>query len=110
MSLPQLYITVKGEPLWPDYEISEFRVNITNASSGSLVDQMIVTTNNSSTVRVKISQSLLMFTIDQWYFYSLTISVSAVSPTYNEGKSNQTSISILRSKCKFRSYNEIYLF
>ena len=99
MSLPQLYITVKGQPLWPEYAISEFRVNITNASSGSLLDQMIVTNNGfeNNIVQVQINESLLMFTIDQWY--TLTISVSAVSPLYNEGKPNQTSISILRSKC-----------
>ena len=101
MALPRLYVTIKGEPLWPDYEISEFRVNITNARSGPgfLLDQVIVTNNSTSgnnTVRVQINESLLMFTTDE--YYSLTISVSAVSPLYSEGKPYQSTISILRSK------------
>jgi hypothetical protein len=88
-------ILVEGEPLWPDYEISEFRVNITNAASGSLLDQITATSNSfkNNTVRVQVNQPLL--NIDQ---YSLTVSVSAVSPLYNEGKPNLTTISILTSK------------
>lgn len=97
MALTELYVLIKGEPLWPDYEISEFRVNITDTSSGSisLLDQIIVTNNTfeNNSVRVQINQS----SIDMWY--SLTISVSAVSPLYNEGKPNQTTVSILTSKC-----------
>ena len=97
MALTELYVLIKGEPLWPDYEISEFRVNITDTSSGSisLLDQIIITNNTfeNNSVRVQINQS----SIDMWY--SLTISVSAVSPLYNEGKPNQTTVSILTSKC-----------
>ena len=97
MALTELYVLIKGEPLWPDYEISEFRVNITDTSSGSisLLDQIIVTNNTfeNNSVRVQINQP----SIDMWY--SLTISVSAVSPLYNEGKPNQTTVSILTSKC-----------
>lgn len=96
MALTELYVLVKGEPLWPDYKISEFRVNITDTSSGSisLLDQIIVTNNTfeNNSVRVQINQP----SIDMWY--SLTISVSAVSPLYNEGKPNQTTVSILTSK------------
>ena len=99
MSLPQLYVIVKGEPLWPDYEISEFRMNITNTTSGCLLEQVIATndTFENNTVRVQVSDSLLMLTTEE--YYSLTISVSVVSPLYNEGKPNQTIISVLRSKC-----------
>ena len=98
MSLPQLYLTITGEPLWPDYVISEFRVNITNTISGSLLGQMIITKNSftNDTVRVQINESLLMFTVSQ--HYSLMISVSAVSPVYNESKPNQTSIVLIGSK------------
>ena len=97
MALTELYVLIKGEPLWQDYEISEFKVNITDTSSGSisLLDQIIVTNNTfeNNSVRVQINQP----SIDMWY--SLTISVSAVSPLYNEGKPNQTTVSILTSKC-----------
>ena len=97
MALTELYVVVKGEPLWPDYEISEFRVNTTDTSSGSLLDQIIATnTFENNSVRVQINQQLP--SIDQWH--SLMISVSAVSPLYNEGKPNQTTISIFTSNCK----------
>jgi hypothetical protein len=96
MTRIHLHILVKGEPLWPGYEISEFRVNITNAASDSLLDQITATNNNieNNTVQVQVNQPLV--NIDQ---YSLMVSVSAVSPLYNEGKPNQTTISILTSKC-----------
>ena len=99
MALTEIYVVVKGEPLWPDYEISEFRVNITDTSSGSLLDQIIATnTFANNSVRVQTNQP----SIDLWH--SLTISVSAVSPLYNEGKPNQTTISIFTSKCLASKY------
>ena len=98
MPPPQVYVTIKGEPLWPDYEISEFRVNITNGTSGSLLGRMIATRNSfiNDTVQMQINESLLMFTVSQ--FYSLTMSVSAVSPLYNESKPSQTRVLIQGSK------------
>ena len=104
MGLPQLYVTVNGEPLWPDYEISGFKVNITDAGSGSLLDHVIVTNNSTfgnNIVRVQINKSLLMFTTDE--YYSLTISVSAVSPLYSEGKPYQSTLSVFRSKYSYTS-------
>ena len=93
MPTPQLYVTIKGEPLWPHYEISEFRVNITKDTGGSLLGRMIATRNTfiNDIVQIQINESLLMFTVSQ--FYSLVISVSAVSPLYNESKPNQTRVS-----------------
>ena len=106
MALTELYVLVKGEPLWPDYEISEFRVNITDTSSGSLLDQIIANNifeNNSVQVQILNQPS-----IDQWYL--LTISVSAVSPLYNEGKPNQTTISIFTSgKCLANKYKQEHM-
>ena len=97
---PRLYATIKGQPLWPGYEISEFRVNIMNSSSGFLLDEIIALNSSfeNRMVQVQVNESLFEFATHQCY--SLNINASAVSPRYTgESKSTHVSTAMLRSKC-----------
>lgn len=81
--LPQVTVVVTGQPLWDGYEITEYRVNITNGSDGSLLEQMTVpnVSNRNNSVSMNVNQSLFESSTQQCY--SLIVSASAVSSQYD---------------------------
>ena len=100
-TLPFVSIKITGKPLWPNYEITEYRVNITNGSDSSLLDRITVTVPNdnstsNNTVTVHVNQSLFESTTE--HCYSLKISASAVSPQYDMGEPYQIQVVMFRSK------------
>ena len=94
-SLPTYTIrtSVIGIPLWPGYEISEFKMNIT---SNSLLNQTVILNNQSESDTVHFVQILdPSLTLD---CTTLKISVSAVSVTYGESDITQIDTKVLKSK------------
>ena len=96
--LPFVSITITGKPLWPNYEIMEYKVNIINGSDSSLLDHITVPNNSTgnNTVILHLNQSLFESTTE--HCYSLNISASAVSSQYGMGESNQIQRAMFRSK------------
>ena len=80
---------VIGQPLWDGYEITEYRLNVTNGSDGSLLGQMTVPndSNRNNSVSVNVNQSL--FESATQHCYSLIVSGSSVSSEY-DGVSEST--------------------
>ena len=97
-ALPFVSVTITGKPLWPNYEIMEYRVNITNGSDSSLLDRITVPNNSTgdNTVILHLNRSLFESTTE--HCYSLNISASAVSSQYGMGESNQIQRAMFRSK------------
>ena len=97
--LPQVTAAVTGQPLWDGYEITEYRVNITNGSDGSLLEQITVpnVSNRNNSVSVNINQSLFESTTQ--HCYSLVVSASAVSSLYGVSEPGQFRAAMLRGKC-----------
>ena len=87
--LPQVTAIVTGHPLWNGYEITEYRVNVTNGSDGSLLDQITVPNdpNRNNSVSMNVNQSLFESTTQNCY--SLIFSGSTVSSLY-DGVSEST--------------------
>ena len=94
---PKLYATIHGIPRWPDYEISEYKVNITDTSDNSLLSQTTVL--NSLDDTVEFNKSLQSSFAQECN--TLRISVSAVSDSYGESDFTHIDTETLKSKQSF---------
>lgn len=97
-SLPVIYATMTIYPRTPVYDISEFKMIITNASDGSILNQTMIPSsygNNTSTVDV---HELLPHSLS-YGCTKLRLTVTVASDMY--GESNPTERDVMIFKCKF---------
>ena len=87
----QLHILITKQPHWPNYKISEFKVNITR-NNGSLLAHYSLNVNHTDTFQFN-------YTLPKSVIHacaSLCIIASAVSPMYGESEASEVAKDIPR--------------
>ena len=106
---PVINVTIIGRPRWPSYVISEFIMNITTLSNGSLLSENVMYIENNctnNTCFLNLDADELMPTTSLSYeCNTLRVAVSSVSEAYGEGEPSQKDSMILKGKIVHYSTN-----
>ena len=109
---PVISVTITGRPRWPSYVISEFIMNITTLSNGSLLSETNVMyvenncTNNTCFLNLDADE-LMATTALSYECNTLRVAVASVSEAYGEGEPSQKDSVILKGKIVHYSTNLI---
>lgn len=97
-TLPLVRIRVSSKPLWYGYVITEYRLNITNVTDDSLLQEITVPSDHirNDSITLNINQSLFEATYQ--HCYTLRIRASAINSLYGWSEFSQVDATVFRGK------------
>ena len=93
----QIHLSIQTQPLWPGYNISEFRMNAINDNDGMVLTQVSIPLNDQTNYKYSFNETLSRG-VSQACISSVSFAATALSPVYGESMPSKIEVTLDRRK------------